>query len=101
MRWPVILCGHSPRKSVTQIPDGPLILNPGTVGCPVSGDNPVAHLRAFRSPHARYAILDHRRGHWTAELFALPYDWDRAARRAVEYGARTWHSALTVGAVPG
>ena len=48
----VVLCGHSHRQSLTQIPSGPLILNPGTVGCPVSPDHRLALSLEFRSPNA-------------------------------------------------
>ena len=95
----VVLCGHSHRQSLTQIPGGPLILNPGTVGCPVSPDNKLAFSLEFRSPHARYAILTRRRGQWGAELFALPYDWERAAARAENVASAAWRDALTVGSV--
>ena len=99
MNRAVVLCGHSHRQSVTQIPGGPLILNPGTVGCPVSPDNRLALSLEFRSPHARYAILTRRAGQWGAELFALPYDWERAAARAENVASAAWRDALTVGSV--
>jgi predicted phosphodiesterase len=124
MNRAVVLCGHSHRQSLTQIPGGPLILNPGTVGCPVSPDNRLALSLEFRSPHARYAILTRRAGRtgagqrgagqrgagqrgagqrsavqWGVELFALPYDWDRAAARAENVASAAWHDALTVGSV--
>ena len=100
----VVLCGHSHRQSLTQIPGGPLILNPGTVGCPVSPDNRLALSLEFRSPHARYAILTRHSGprgavQWGAELFALPYDWERAAARAETVADAAWRDALTVGSV--
>jgi predicted phosphodiesterase len=99
MNRTVVLCGHSHRQSLTQIPGGPLILNPGTVGCPVSPDNKLALSLEFRSPHARYAILTRRRGQWGAELFALPYDWERAAARAETVASTAWRDALTIGSV--
>jgi predicted phosphodiesterase len=104
MNRAVVLCGHSHRQSVTQIPGGPLILNPGTVGCPVSPDNRLALSLEFRSPHARYAILTRRAGQggagqWGAELFALPYDWEQAAARAEKVAPLGWRDALTVGSV--
>ena len=51
----IVLCGHSHRQSVTQLPGGPLIVNPGSVGCPVFADIPTAPRWEPRSPHARYA----------------------------------------------
>ena len=95
----VILCGHSHRQSVTQIPDGPMILNPGTVGCPVFADIPSAHRIEPRSPHARYAILTRRGQRFGAELFALEYDWDRAAARALAVGFPRWAEAYATGSV--
>ncbi|MGJ4953263.1 metallophosphoesterase family protein [Bradyrhizobium sp. HKCCYLS20291] len=95
----LVLCGHSHRQAVVQVPRGPLVVNPGSVGCPVFGDIPVAAQLEYRSPHARYAVLTERRGHWQAELFALAYDWDRAAARALENGFPRWASAYASGAV--
>lgn len=95
----VVLCGHSHRQSVTQVTDGPLILNPGTVGCPVFADMTTANALEFRSPHARYAILTRRGDRWGAELFALDYDWDHAAAKARDNGFPQWGEALSGGAV--
>jgi diadenosine tetraphosphatase ApaH/serine/threonine PP2A family protein phosphatase len=87
------------RQAVVQVPRGPLVVNPGSVGCPVFGDIPIATQLEYRSPHARYALLTERRGHWQAELLALTYDWDRAAARAMENGFPHWASAYASGAV--
>ena len=95
----VVLCGHSHRQSVTQIPGGCLILNPGTVGCPVFADLPTAGQGEHRSPHARYAVLTRRHGRWGAELFALDYDWDVSAAQARANGFPRWAEALATGAV--
>lgn len=96
----VVLCGHSHRQALVQGPEGRTILNPGSVGCPVFADSPAARGLEHRSPHARYAILTLRRGHWGAELLALDYDWDAAARRAAENGRPDWAVAMATGAVP-
>ena len=55
----VVLCGHSHQQHLIQLPDGPLILNPGSVGCP-SYDDPGndPHVSEGGSAHARYAVLD-------------------------------------------
>jgi predicted phosphodiesterase len=95
----VVLCGHSHRQSLTQVPGGPLILNPGTVGCPVFADLPTAKRAEHRSPHARYAVLTRRQGRWGAELLAIAYDWDAAAARARANGFPAWAEALATGAV--
>jgi predicted phosphodiesterase len=97
----VVLCGHSHRQSLTQVPGGPLILNPGTVGCPIFADQPTARQAEHRSPHARYAVLTRRNGRWGAELLAIEYDWDAAAARALANGFPAWAEALATGAVAG
>jgi len=95
----IVLCGHSHRQSLTQVPGGPLIINPGSVGCPVFADIPRANCIEPRSPHARYAILTRRGPRWSAEFFALDYDWDQAAVRARDNGFPNWAEAFVTGAV--
>lgn len=95
----VVLCGHSHRQSVTQVPGGCLIVNPGTVGCPAFADPPAASRLEHRSPHSRYAILTRRGSRWSVELLALDYDWDEAARVANRNGFPRWAAALASGAV--
>ena len=95
----VVLCGHSHRQSVTQLPGGCLIINPGTVGCPVFADIPSANLWEPRSPHARYAIVTRRNDRWGAELFALEYDWNEASACARANGFPRWAEAFATGAV--
>lgn len=96
---PVLLCGHSHRQAVVMGPAGGLILNPGSVGCPVFADSAAAGGLEPRSPHARYAVLTRQHGRWGAELLALEYDWDAAARRAAELGWPRWARALATGCV--
>ena len=95
----VILCGHSHTQQMRQVPGGCLVLNPGSVGCPVFADRPAAALFELRSPHAYYAILTRRNRRWGAELMALEYDWTSASRRAAENGRLDWAQAMTAGAV--
>jgi diadenosine tetraphosphatase ApaH/serine/threonine PP2A family protein phosphatase len=72
----LVLCGHSHTQQVVHIPGGPLIINPGSVGCPVFADVPDAAGANARSPHARYALLDRENGRWSVDMFALAYDGD-------------------------
>lgn len=95
----MVLCGHSHRQAFVQGPEGCTILNPGSVGCPVFADAPGAPGLEHRSPHARYAILTLRRGRWGAELLALDYDWDGAARQASMNGRPDWAGAMVTGAL--
>lgn len=95
----VVLCGHSHRQGVVSGPGGCLIVNPGSVGCPVFADIPFARNLEYRSPHARYAVLTKRNGNWRAELLVLEYDWTAASARALENGRPEWAEALSCGAV--
>ena len=93
----VVLCGHSHRQHLIQLPNGPLILNPGSVGCP-SYDDPGAepHVSESGSPHARYAILTIGE-RVSAELIAVAYDWTAAAARAEANGRSEWAYGLRTG----
>ncbi len=96
----IVLCGHSHQASVVQVPDGPLVVNPGSLGLPgfriTRPPNP--HIAEARSPHARYAILHlDEGGQDSAELIAIPYDWDAAARQAEAHGAPVWAQLLRTG----
>jgi predicted phosphodiesterase len=95
----VVLCGHSHRQAVVHGPRGCLILNPGSVGCPVFADIPFAGSLEHRSPHARYATLTKRGRDWQVELLALEYDWDSASARALENNRPEWAQALSSGCV--
>jgi predicted phosphodiesterase len=95
----VVLCGHSHRQAVIHGPDERLILNPGSVGCPVFADISFAANLEYRSPHARYAILTKRDKSWQAELLALEYDWASASARALANQRPEWAEALSSGYV--
>jgi predicted phosphodiesterase len=82
----ILLCGHSHQPRFFQLPDGPIILNPGSVGLSETG-----------SPHARYAILALDGEQVAAEMFAVAYDWMKAADRADENGRPEWAHALRTG----
>ena len=93
----VVLCGHSHQQHLIQLPNGPLILNPGSVGCP-SYDDPGAepHVSESGSPHARYAVLTIGE-QVSAELVAVAYDWRAAAARAEANGRSEWAYGLRTG----
>ena len=94
----VVLCGHSHLPHVVQLPGGPLILNPGSVGCPAY-DDPTAdpHVSEAGAPFARYAIVSIDGEHVAVELISIPYPWEEAARRAEHNGRKEWAYALRTG----
>lgn len=95
----LVLCGHSHTQQLVQIPGGPVIVNPGSVGLPNYADGPDARGANARSPHARYAVATRRKGRWSVELLALAYDWDRAARRALDNDRPDWARVYATGSV--
>jgi predicted phosphodiesterase len=96
----VILCGHTHVARVIELDDGRLIINPGSVGLPAYEDDlPYPHVVESGSPHARYAILSGEKGNWSAELHAVEYDWEQAARDAEANGRMDWAWALRTGRV--
>jgi putative phosphoesterase len=94
----VVLCGHSHQQHLIQLPDGRLVLNPGSVGCP-SYDDPGndPHVSEAGSPHARYAILNVDEQHVSGELIAIGYDWKAAAARAETNDRPEWAYGLRTG----
>lgn len=81
------LCGHTHLARTRQLPDGSLLVNPGSVGWPAySDDAPLPHRVEVGAPEARYAILSDVANGWTAQLLAVPYDLEAAAASADELG---------------
>jgi predicted phosphodiesterase len=98
LEQPVILCGHSHIPRVLQLPAGPLVINPGSVGLPAySDDLPVAHKMETGSPHARYALVSKTAAGWTVEQIAVPYNWSKAAKKARTLGQDEWAAWLETG----
>jgi predicted phosphodiesterase len=98
----LVLCGHSHQARLLQLPDGPLVLNPGSVGCPAYDDpNGPAHVSEAGSPHARYAIVEFEgEGAPRVNLIAVPYDHMAASHRAAANGRSGWAHALATGFYP-
>jgi predicted phosphodiesterase len=95
----LILCGHSHRPDLMRLPNGPLILNPGSIGCPAYEDT--TYVSESGSPHARYAIVVAKAdGGLGVEMFAVLYDHEIAARRAEANGRPEWAHGLRHGLMP-
>ena len=94
----LVLCGHSHLPGATQLPDGPLVVNPGSVGLPAyAEDQPVAHRMETGSPMARYALAEKAGESWRVAWIAIPYDWEAAAAAAEHNGRPDWAHALRTG----
>ncbi|MGP3696868.1 metallophosphoesterase family protein [Rhodobacter sp. NSM] len=97
----LILCGHTHLARAVRLPDGRLVVNPGSVGCPgYEDDKPVPHRVEAGTPAACYAILDRTGEDWRVTFRQIPYDHDRAARLASRYGRPDWESVLATGWLP-
>jgi putative phosphoesterase len=97
---PLLLCGHSHIPRVVQT-NGTLIVNPGSVGLQAYDDDfPEYLVIETGSPHARYAVLERTQDGWRAELIAVPYDHQDAARQAGRNGRPDWEVALETGFMP-
>jgi putative phosphoesterase len=93
----LIFCGHS-HTSRTVLVSGRLIVNPGSVGLQAYQDEePFVHSMQMGSPHARFAICEKRDDGWFVEHVVVPYDWEKAASTAANYGHRDWEHWLRYG----
>ena len=94
----LVLCGHSHQQHMMQLPDGPVVLNPGSVGLPAYRDpTGVAHVSEVGSPPARYALIEDDGDAMTIELVALDYDYASAVKRAAANRNPGWAHALATG----
>ena len=95
---PVLLCGHDHVPRTVRLPDGRLIVNPGSVGLPAYADDvPFPHVMQTGTPHARYSIVSRGEAGWRIEDIAVPYDWETAAAVAAENGRPDWAAWLRTG----
>lgn len=97
----LILCGHTHMPRQIRLADGRLIVNPGSVGLQAyDDDHGYPHVMETGTPHARYAIVEQDAdGAWAAQLHAVAYDWETAARLALANGRPDWVVPLRTGRV--
>lgn len=78
--WSVVLCGHTHIPRSMRLSDGPLVVNPGSVGWPAyEGDSPYPHVMESGTARASYAVLDDASDRWEVEFRLIDYDWESAA----------------------
>jgi len=98
VKQPVVLCGHDHVPRTVSLPDGRVVVNPGSVGLPAYDDDiPFPHVMENGTPHARYAIVSRDENAWRVENVALVYDWESAAAAAMENGHANWARWLLSG----
>jgi predicted phosphodiesterase len=95
---PVILCGHSHMAHFIQLPDGRLVVNPGSIGLPAYADErPAPHRMENCAPHARYAVIEKTVSGWNVDLVSLAYPFQAAVAAARHQGREDWARALSTG----
>lgn len=94
----LVLCGHTHISRRVDLPDGRIIVNPGSVGCPGYDDDlPVPHVMQTGTPTACYAIIEKRTEGWLTIFRQLPYDASRMVGLARDAGRWEWARALATG----
>jgi putative phosphoesterase len=96
----VIFCGHSHIPRTVYLPNGKLVINPGSVGLPAYEDDlPVPHKMESGSPYANYTIIEEISNQWIVEHINVFYDWEKAAHIAETNERPDWAHALKFGRV--
>lgn len=99
-RATLMLCGHTHMPRMLQLPGGPLVVNPGSVGLQAFDDAHLhVHVLEVGGPQARWALIERSAAGWNVQLCAVPYDWESAAQRADANGRPDWADALRTGFV--
>lgn len=100
-RHDLFLCAHTHLQRVRRLPDGSVVVNPGSVGWPAyADDTPHPHVIEAGTPHARFTVVEHDDSGWTAEEYSIEYDSESAAARAEHHGRRDIAYALRHGRMP-
>lgn len=98
VRQGLVLCGHSHLPGARSLPDGRLLVNPGSVGLQAYvDDQPFHHGVENGSPHARYAICEQGPAGWGVAFRCVGYDHQRAAAAAERNGRPDWARWLATG----
>jgi len=94
----LVLCGHDHLQAAARLPDGRLVVNPGSVGLPAYADDlPFPHAMEAGTPHARYSVVEPIPGGWGVQHRMIEYDWEAAALAAERNGRPDWARALRSG----
>ena len=94
----LFLCGHTHLPRRVDLPNGRVILNPGSVGCPAYDDDiPVHHLVQTGTGAACYAIVERTKEGWASQFRHVPYDPARMIACAIEADHLHWESRLATG----
>lgn len=94
----LLLCGHSHMPRRMDLPDGKVLLNPGSVGCPAYvDDEPVPHAVQTGTNAACYAVVEKANGGWATAFRHVPYDPSRMIALAKKADHAHWEPRLATG----
>jgi diadenosine tetraphosphatase ApaH/serine/threonine PP2A family protein phosphatase len=94
----LILCAHTHIPRCVRLPDGRVIVNPGSVGCPAYDDDiPVYHYMQTGTPNASYAVVESLNNSWSISFRSIPYLSDKASELAARNGRPDWARSLSSG----
>ncbi|MFZ5353653.1 MAG: metallophosphoesterase family protein [Bacillota bacterium] len=94
----LIFCGHSHLPRSVLLPNGKVIVNPGSVGLQAyNEEKPFYYEINNGSPHARYSIVEMNENGLNIENIALEYDWNTAAECASKNKRYDWGKWLSTG----
>ncbi|MEM1274118.1 MAG: metallophosphoesterase family protein [Pseudomonadota bacterium] len=94
----LILCAHTHLSRSVRLPDGRVIVNPGSVGCPgYDDDRPVYHYVQTGTPNASYAVIEGDPDAWRVSFRSVPYRSDLASALAAQNGRADWARSLATG----
>ena len=92
-----IFCGHSHLPRVIKTASRGVV-NPGSVGCPAFEDDvPFYHKIQNFNNNAQYCMVDLQDDEILTEQVSLPYDFEKAADRALKLGFKDWARWITTG----
>ncbi|BCL76276.1 DNA methylase [Jeongeupia sp. HS-3] len=93
----VLVCGHSHIPRAITLPDGRMIINPGSVGLPAFRDQHPTHAMQTGAPLARYARIEATDRGWLIDHRAIPYDHELAVEQALDRDRLDWAQWLSSG----
>ena len=96
--YSLFLCGHTHLQRRRRLPDGSVVVNPGSVGWPAyTDDHPYPHAVEAGTPHARFTIIESVDAGWQVSAHAIRYDVDAAVASAKANGRNDIAYALSTG----
>lgn len=96
----IIFCGHSHLSDIVYLPNGKVIVNPGSVGLPAyEEEEPFYYKMESGTPFANYTIVKKRDGRWIFEQINITYDVTDAIKQSEKLNRPDWACALKFGHV--